>query len=744
MGNKNVTLYIISVLVVISALSASVYGNDHFVWTPNTGNNATIAVLLETEISIQGVPLEFGDEIGVFTPDGLCVGGMVWCGEKNHAIAVWGDNIITNQVDGIREGERMHFRVWKKSTNQEHEIPYVIFQNGIDTYQTNGIYVLLSMHTVTAPEAPVPISPAYGAEIAGHVLDISWSPVSSAEWYHFQLAGSENFIDFIVDANYLTDTTYRVDELEGGRNYYWRVRASNSGGSSGWSGIQRFNTKDELVYPPTVPTLISPANNATGVSIAQVLLWSSVQRADSYHLQIAEDDGFTVQVMDHSGLGGTQYQTALSHGTVYYWRVRAQNDGGFSDWSGIRSFTTLASGDIIMIHLERGWNMISSYVQPMNPSMEDIFSTIDDPMLFVKNRSGMVYWPGEDINEIGDWVTTEGYQVYVSRNHILYIQGEPVVSENTPIPLSTGWNQPAFLHPFPADIEAVMYPIVNFVVLAKTHDGLIYWPIYGINDIGYLEPGKSYQIYMKGNASLIYPSSGVQPKPMAAYTFNSFDRQSSRPVIYKTPMSRTGESAVILAFAPFARDGDEIGVWDSTNNLVGAGLVKDKKAAIVVWGNDSRTDNVKDGAMDDEQLRLTWFSVDALEEKRLSLHSVQTITNGNEQSKELRYFTNGINIVETYVSQVTEELPVQYSLAQNYPNPFNPRTIIAYTIPSDEHVRITIYSASGQIISTLVDEQQPAGVHEIAFDAVNLSSGMYIYHLQAGYYSDTRKMLLIR
>jgi hypothetical protein len=744
MGNINVTQLFSIILLYAIVFSTPASGNEYFTWKSNTGNNATVAVLLESDISVDGKPLERGDEIGAFTPAGLCVGGMVWCGEKNHAIAVWGDDFMTDEVDGIKEGEKIHFRVWRKSTNEERPISNTIFHNGITTYQINGIYVLIALNTVTAPERPTAISPVSDEEIAGPAAEFLWSTVSSASRYHFQLARDENFIDFVVDANELADTAYTVDELEVRSVYYWRVRASNSGGSSEWTESRVLYTKDELIYPPAVPILLAPTNNAAGISIAPVLLWSPIGSAERYHLQIAENAGFSSNLMEFTDLAGNQFQANLTHSTVYYWRVRAQNDGGMSDWSGVRNFTTVASGDIIVIQLERGWNMISSYVQPADPAIESIFSTIDDDMLFVKNRTGKVYWPSEGINEIGIWETTEGYNVYVSRNHILSIQGEPVVSENMPIQLSRGWNQPAFLYPLPVNIEAVFEGIVQSVELVKTHDGQIYWPVHEINDIGHLEPGRSYQVYMKGSASLIYPSQNADTKPMFAYSSISVKSVNTTPVVYQTAMSRTGESAILMVFTPYARDGDEIGVWDMSKNLVGAGVVSNRKAAITVWGNNPRTENVKDGAYENERLILTWFSGTNMQEKQISVHSIRNIAGNSGSDGDLRYTSNGISLVETYVSVITDEIPNNYTLNQNYPNPFNPLTIISYAIPNDEHVRITVYSTSGQIISTLVDERQSAGLYEIAFDAINLSSGMYIYHIQAGYYSSTRKMMLIR
>lgn len=85
-----------------------------------------------------------------------------------------------------------------------------------------------------------------------------------------------------------------------------------------------------------------------------------------------------------------------------------------------------------------------------------------------------------------------------------------------------------------------------------------------------------------------------------------------------------------------------------------------------------------------------------------------------------------------------------FALEQNYPNPFNPTTQIRYHLPVDADVRLAIFTVLGERIATLVNERQQAGAHEIMLDASHLASGVYIYHLKAGDFVSTRKMLLVR
>ncbi len=79
-----------------------------------------------------------------------------------------------------------------------------------------------------------------------------------------------------------------------------------------------------------------------------------------------------------------------------------------------------------------------------------------------------------------------------------------------------------------------------------------------------------------------------------------------------------------------------------------------------------------------------------------------------------------------------------------YPNPFNPTTTIRYGLPHPSHVFLTVYNTLGQKVAELVNDDIEAGYHEVRFDAHNLASGVYFYRLQAGTYTETKKLMLVR
>jgi hypothetical protein len=89
-------------------------------------------------------------------------------------------------------------------------------------------------------------------------------------------------------------------------------------------------------------------------------------------------------------------------------------------------------------------------------------------------------------------------------------------------------------------------------------------------------------------------------------------------------------------------------------------------------------------------------------------------------------------------------IPVEYSLSQNYPNPFNPTTIIQFTIVNRQLTIVKVYDVLGREVSTLVNEVKGPGTYTVQFDASNLASGVYFYRLQAGDFTQTKRLLLLK
>lgn len=96
------------------------------------------------------------------------------------------------------------------------------------------------------------------------------------------------------------------------------------------------------------------------------------------------------------------------------------------------------------------------------------------------------------------------------------------------------------------------------------------------------------------------------------------------------------------------------------------------------------------------------------------------------------------------LSDPASNVPVKHKLFQNHPNPFNPSTIISYELSKTEFVRFFVYDLSGRLVKTFVEGFRPQGENKFKFNGHGLASGVYIYKLQAGEMTETKKMVLIK
>ncbi|MCX6120305.1 MAG: FG-GAP-like repeat-containing protein [Ignavibacteriales bacterium] len=124
----------------------------------------------------------------------------------------------------------------------------------------------------------------------------------------------------------------------------------------------------------------------------------------------------------------------------------------------------------------------------------------------------------------------------------------------------------------------------------------------------------------------------------------------------------------------------------------------------------------------------------------LRITAIDSAGNESGYSNEV----NGAPDASLSVELAALNVPTVFSLEQNYPNPFNPTTVIGYQLPKSSYVNLKIYNLLGCEIATLVNEQKSAGTYIYQWNAANRPSGLYFYRLQAGSFSETKKLILLK
>ena len=181
--------------------------------------------------------------------------------------------------------------------------------------------------------------------------------------------------------------------------------------------------------------------------------------------------------------------------------------GNYYDTAGhTPSHVAAASGELQYKLLSPGWNMLSAVLDPQDADLEQIFAPIQDKVVLVKDAYGNVYWPQYGINNIPEWDPDAGYKVYMEDAAYFSLYGVLIPPESRPISLTAGWNLVSYLRTSPMPIEQALASCAGNLILAKDGFGRVYWPAFGINQIGEMKMGEAYQLYMTAPATLTYPA----------------------------------------------------------------------------------------------------------------------------------------------------------------------------------------------------------------------------------------------
>ena len=401
-----------------------------------------------------------------------------------------------------------------------------------------------------------------------------------------------------------------------------------------------------------------------------------------------------------------------------------QADGSHVD---IASEANIASWQIIP--LDQGWSMFSTFLTPNALNIGDLMQAVSTNVMLIKDDLGMVYWPSQGINLIGDINIGKGYQVNMLNADSLTIVGPAVDPLETPVPIPSGYSMIGYLRIDEASIIDVFSDIAPNTVIVKDDKGYVYWPYFGFNNIGNMEPGKGYSVKMGNADTLIFPANGQINKATVQIPQNQHYID-----IHNTGVNMTLglPKSSFEDIEPFVKIGDEIGIFNESDELVGASVYTGGYAAISIWGDDEYSDEI-DGILDNEK-----FAIKVWNEQYEYTLTVENWIEGDEF-----YETNKISIAgKLGLLQDANQLAI--ILLQNVPNPFADKTQISFYIPEDTYLEINTYNVLGEKIEQIVGREYTKGLHTVVLDANDYAPGTYFYKLITPNFIGAKSMNVIK
>lgn len=373
-----------------------------------------------------------------------------------------------------------------------------------------------------------------------------------------------------------------------------------------------------------------------------------------------------------------------------------------------------------------GWELISTNLEPTDPDISDITASISDDLIVVKDEVGNIYWEEFFINSIGDVVTGKAYKIKTSADVCFLLGGVPIIPEDTPLTLNEGWSFLGYLRKDAGDISVLLNDIDADIQVVKDQAGNIYWPAFGINSIGNMEPGRGYQIKMYSEQSYTYPANSVAiASARRAEVLNC-------EFYNNVPKSHAGMHMMIpmSAWQQTPAYGDEIAVRATDGTVAGAAVFQEDNLAISIWEDDYTTD-VKDGLKTAEQFSIEWYHKSSGE---TTIFSTVQWEKGNNQ-----YKADQLAVVKRIgVTQFTDNDDLQ--LFGAIPNPASSNTIIKFQNKTDINLRFELFNSIGTRVMESKDIHYPSGENAYHISCDDLSRGTYYYRMSNHKHSVSGKL----
>ncbi|MEX1161276.1 MAG: MBG domain-containing protein [Balneolaceae bacterium] len=692
------------------------------------------------------------------------------------------------------DGERVELTHDGLSTVTQYRVE---FEAGAIENMDSIANAAMSWSFTTIVQIPEPVVLSSPADSTGSVsltqsLDFNWQEEGVAESYEFKLSTDPEFTEPIYESGAIEDESLVYgDPLTPGQGYFWRVRAVNKAGTGPWSEPGLFVTS------LATPVLTFPEDDAVEISTAPNLQWEKGIEASTSNLRFSSDSLFVEDVIDVVAESNAYLVEALDAEQTYYWQVRdsavISGVSTLSDSSGIYAFTTRPDPEDTEdepVTVTINFGNTSGSGEPGepggNPDEQTAPQQIDYRMVGLPGTDGIrldeffegpyrdgwraFYETGAETNFYDEYeeddprfTFTPGLGFWMLSTDIIadefsFSAVQTDAADTYGIAVHPGWN--IIANPFQSPVEWSLVESFNEISS----------PLYGYAQafvqVDTLQPFAGYYYYNDpalDKDNLYIPYTGYDQRGTAKVASKADELLKDTPQIKLILSSK--EQAIsevnLITNLPATKSGG-INLDRLHPNLEQAksGMVVTGDQASRLRYNRMEVEPAGDlpyhlEAKTDVGRHYSWSlkTVNQPDGEAVLLVNKATlasfiVTSGQparvKATEPISRFELFIGDEQELLEKQESLLPATFELSQNYPNPFNPATNIRFSVPERAQVTLEIYDILGRKVQTLVSQAMQPGWHVVSWNASQLSSGMYLYRLQAGNAVFTKKLTLIK
>ena len=363
------------------------------------------------------------------------------------------------------------------------------------------------------------------------------------------------------------------------------------------------------------------------------------------------------------------------------------------------------------------WDLISSPIVPFYPFLDSLFT----PDIIIRDEKNIIFYPVESIEEEYLWNYLNGYKINSnSEDNVMFFGSVLSIDDfSMNIPKNT-WKYIPVLSMDSISVNTIFPELSNDIKVIKDIYGKLLIPEYNISEIKYFYSGKAYQIISSENIELEYDAE--------ASDNNHFSVLNDECEHFVLDYYNTGSNMTLIIEPDEIAIGDELAVLSQDNRIAGIAKANDGNFFVSVWGDDTFTNDIIDGANPNESLHFKIWKKAENNEYDFNIHELDNYVTGQKLSRELKYSKDAIYLIKASREILGTNDNNKKVLLNIFPNPVISSAYISFSVKESSLVKINLISAIGYRYELYSDCRIP-GHYTINFNSKRFASGVYLLEL---------------